>query len=282
MRQEAPEALVLALDAGTTGVRALLLDAAGGPRAEAYREVLPACPGPGLVEHDPEALYAATLDVLTTVLGAATPPHRVRGLGIAVQRGTAVVWEAPTGRAAHAALSWQDGRTAPRCAALLQEGVFVSPLAAATKIEWILDRVDPARAGVRAGRLRCGTVDAWLAWRLSAGQVSATDASNASCSGFYDLVGRGWNAAVLEALRVPETALPTIVDSIRDQLLTLPASTVVHTGHGDDTSIGAEAGDLDEQKRSVGTTATDKPSNCGALLACLRCTIAAASRAPVR
>src|SRR5437870_8148338 len=211
MRQEAAEALVVALDVGTSGVRAVLVDRSGAVRAQAYREVLPAHPAPGLVEHDPEALWRATLSVLGTVLAEA-PAERVRGLGLATQRGTALVWEAATGGAVAPALSWQDGRTAARCQALLAEGVFVSPLAAATKIEWILDRVDTDRAGVRSGRLRCGTVDAWLAWRLTAGRVFASDASNASCSGFYDLLTRSWSAAILEALRVPAAALPATVD----------------------------------------------------------------------
>ena len=203
---------VLALDVGTTGVRAVVLDASGVPRGETYREILPAHPAPGLVEHDPETLVRATLEVLTAAL-AQGPADRVRGLGIATQRGTAVVWDATTGEGVHAALSWQDQRTAPRCAALMEQGIFVSPLAAATKLEWILDRVDPDRAAVRAGRLRCGTVDAYLAWRLTDGRVSATDASNASCSGLYDLMGAGWNGAILDALRIPAVALPTIVDS---------------------------------------------------------------------
>src|SRR5438876_8275619 len=212
MRQEAAEAWVVALDVGTSGVRAVLVDATGTPRAEVYREVLPAYPAPGLVEHDPEALWRATLAVLGAVL-AGVRAERVRGLGIATQRGTALVWEAATGRAVAPGLSWQDGRTAARCNALMAQGVLVSPLAAATKIEWILDRVDADRAGVRSGRLRCGTVDAWLAGRLTAGRVFATDASNASCSGFYDLLTRNWSAAILEALRVPAPALPAIVDS---------------------------------------------------------------------
>jgi len=212
MRQGADEPLVLAVDEGTTGVRAVLLDASGSPRADAYREVLPDCPAPGRVEHDAEALVAATVDVLGRALAEA-PPARVRGLGIATQRGTAVVWEAATGRAVYPAISWQDQRAAARCAALMAEGMFISPLAAATKIEWILDRVDPDRSAVRAGRLRCGTVDAWLAWRLTNGRVSATDASNASCSGLYDLLAHGWSATILDALRIPAAALPAIVDS---------------------------------------------------------------------
>jgi glycerol kinase len=212
MRQGGNEPLVLALDLGTTGVRAVLVDAAGALRAAAYRETLPNCPGPGLVEHDTEALLTATLVVVGTVLGE-VPADRVRGLGIATQRGTAVVWDAATGRALHPALSWQDGRTAARCAALLGEGIFMSPLTAASKLEWILDRVDPDRAGVQAGRLRCGTLDAWLVWRLSGGRISATDASNASCSGLYDLLTGEWNAAVLDVLRIPAASLPTVVDS---------------------------------------------------------------------
>ena len=212
MRQGAAEPLVVALDEGTTGVRALLVDANGVPRAEAYREVLPDHPAPGLVEHDPEALLRSATDVLATVL-AGVPAEAVRGVGIATQRATAIVWETASGRAVGPALSWQDQRTAARCQALMAEGIFVSPLSAATKVEWILDRVDADRSAVRAGRLRCGTVDAWLAARLTGGRVFATDASNASCSGFYDFLSHGWSPAILEALRVPATALPAVVDS---------------------------------------------------------------------
>jgi glycerol kinase len=210
MRQEAD--LAAALDVGSTGVRALAVGADGLVRAQAYREVLPHCPAPGLVEHDPEALFDAVLGVLGRALATARPGE-LRGLGLTTQRGTAVVWDARSGRAVAPALSWQDGRTAARCRALAAEGIFVSPLAAASKIEWILDRVDPARRAVGTGRLRCGTLDAWLAWRLTGGQVHATDASNASCSGFYDFLAGGWNVTVAEALRVPLAALPPIVDS---------------------------------------------------------------------
>lgn len=203
---------MLALDLGTTGVRALIVDAAGECRAEAYREVLPSYPGPGLVEHDGEALFAATGAVLSEALRAA-PPGAVAGLGIATQRGTAVVWDASTGRTVHRMLSWQDGRTVARSNELASQGIFMSPLLAATKIEWILDRIDPRREALAAGRLRCGTVDTWLAWRLSGGRVWATDASNASCSGFFDPFSRDWGVGPMEALRVPAGALAPIVDS---------------------------------------------------------------------
>lgn len=204
--------LVLAIDVGTSGARALLVDDTGAAVARAHRETLPVCPDPGQVEHDLEALDDAVLDVVRAVL---TPvaAGRVRAVGLSVQRATAVVWDTATGRAAARALSWQDTRTTDRCAALMSEGLFVSPLMAASKIEWILDRVDPDRSGVRGGRLACGTLDAWLSWRLTGGRARVTDASHASCSGLWDFVARQWSASVTEALRIPIAALPTIVDS---------------------------------------------------------------------
>jgi len=134
-------------------------------------------------------------------------------VGMSCQRATAVVWEAATGRPVHRAISWQDHRTQARCEALMSEGILVSPLTAASKIEWILDRVDADRAGVGSGRLRCGTLDAWIVWRLSGGTVNATDGSHASCSGFHNLFTNEWATNITEALRVPTSSLPAIVDS---------------------------------------------------------------------
>jgi glycerol kinase len=204
--------LVLALDAGTTGVRALLVDERGRLVAERYRETLPTHPEPGLVEHDTETLWTALLAVARAALDGVAA-ERVRGLGLATQRGTAVVWERATGRAVHPAISWSDARAEARCTQLMAEGIFISPLMAASKIEWILDRVDADRAGVESGRLACGTLDAWLAARLSGGRVLATDPSNAVPSGFYNLVTRGWDDAVLAKLRIPRSAIPDIVDT---------------------------------------------------------------------
>ncbi len=212
MARGGTHALVVALDVGTTGVRALLIDEAGAVVAQTYRETLPACPAPGHVEHDLEALLAALLGVVRSV-AEGVGRDRIRGLGLTTQRATAVVWDAASGRPLGPGLSWQDTRTQARCQQLMGQGLMITPLMAASKIEWLLDRADPDRAGVRAGRVRCGTLDAWLAARLTAGGVHATDASNASCTGLYDLLGGGWNVAALEALRIPEAALPAIVDS---------------------------------------------------------------------
>lgn len=204
--------LVLALDVGTTGVRALLLDETGTVAAQAYREALPECPAPGQVEHDLEALERRLHDVAAAAVRD-VEPARIRGVGVAAQRSTAVVWDAASGRPLGPGLSWQDTRTQSRCQALMARGLMITPLMAASKIEWLLDRADPDRGAVRAGRLRCGTLDAWLTARLTGGAVQATDASNASCTGLYDLLGGGWNGTALEALRIPETAMPSIVDS---------------------------------------------------------------------
>src|SRR5262245_34098176 len=203
MARRGTQALVLALDIGTTGVRALLLDETGAIAAQAYRETLPAYPFPGHVEHDPEEILAAVLGVTRSVLDGKTADH-VRGIGLTTQRSTAVVWDADTGRPLGPGLSWQDTRTHERCRDLMAQGLMITPLMAASKLEWLLDRIDPDRAGARTGRVRCGTLDAWLAARLTAGGVQATDPSNASCTGLYDLFGGGWNAATLDALRIPQ------------------------------------------------------------------------------
>ena len=212
MTRGGTDALVLALDAGTTGVRALLLEETGAVAAQAYRETLPTYPAPGLVEHDLEAMVAAAFGVIARVTDGVAP-GRVRGVGLATQRSTAVVWDAASGRPLGPGLSWQDTRTQERCQTLMAQGLMITPLMAASKIEWLLDRADPDRAGVRAGRVRCGTLDAWLAARLTGGAVQASDASQASCTGLYDLLHGGWNPAALDALRIPEAALPSVVDS---------------------------------------------------------------------
>jgi glycerol kinase len=204
--------LVLSLDVGTTGARAFLLEDTGAVAGQAYRETLPACPAPGHVEHDLDEIFAAVSAVVRSVLSGVTP-GRVRGLGLTTQRSTAVVWDAASGQPLGPGLSWQDMRTQERCRELMAQGLMITPLMAASKLEWLLDRTDADRSGVRAGRIRCGTLDAWLAARLTAGRVQATDPSNASCTGLYDLFGGGWNAGPLEALRIPESALPAIVDS---------------------------------------------------------------------
>ena len=201
---------VLAIDAGTTGVRALIVDAAGRVAGLAYREIEVSCPHPGWVEADPLAIADGVLEVVARALAEADlAAADLAAVGIVSQRATTVVWERRSMRPVHPAIVWQDTRTAGRVQALAAEGVFASPMASLTKLEWILGHL-PKDA---SGDLCFGTVDTWLAARLSGGALHVTDSSNASCTGFYDPVADRWNAALVECLRVPVAMLPKIVSS---------------------------------------------------------------------
>jgi glycerol kinase len=182
-------AYVLAIDEGGTGVRAHLFDHEGHEVAASYAEIGLAYPRPGWVEHDPLALWERTLAVTqATLTKAGVGAGDVCALGIANQRASAVVWDADSGMPVYPAIGWQDLRTVARCEELGRRGHTVSPLHSATKLAWILDTVAGARARAAAGRLRFGTIDTWIAWRLSAGGTYVTDPSNASCTGLYDFL----------------------------------------------------------------------------------------------
>lgn len=218
---------VLAIDQGTTSTRALLFDEAARVVAAAQEPFPQHFPRPGEVEHDPEDLWATTVSTVRAVLDrAGCGAASVAALGIANQRETVLVWNRATGRPIHRALVWQDRRTAPECAALRDAGheAFVSertgllldPYFSATKIAWLLDRVEGARARAEAGGLAFGTVDTFLLWRLTGGRVHATDATNASRTSLYDLRTGDWDPDLLDLFRVPRRILPEILDSASD------------------------------------------------------------------
>jgi len=197
---------VLVVDVGTSGVRAAVVDREGRVGAVHHRQVLPESPAPGFVQFDAAALAAAALGVARSALDAGGP---VEGVGITNQRASTVVWDRATGEPVGPAIGWQDLRTVGSCLMLQGQGIRVAPNASATKVAALLDMFD-------AGRERdlCfGTVDSWLAWTLSAGQVHVTDATNAAVTGMVHSDASGWAPHVLEALRVPEAMLPAIVDS---------------------------------------------------------------------
>jgi glycerol kinase len=203
---------VLAIDEGGTGVRAYVFDRDGRRAGAAYAEIDLACPRPGWVEHDPETIWERTVGVTRSALAeAGVGAGRIAGLGVANQRSSVVAWDAASGRAVYPAIGWQDLRTAERCAELARRGYSISPLQSATKLAWILDTVPDARVCAAAGRLRFGTIDTWLTWRLSAGAAYVTDASNASCTGLYDFVANGWDEALLDTLGLPAASFPAIV-----------------------------------------------------------------------
>ena len=205
--------LVLAIDEGTTGVRAMVFDEHSALRGAAYEEITAAFPRSGWMEQDPLHIWAATQRVVADALAAAGVAARdLAAVGVAVQRATTIVWERATGLPLYPAISWQDTRTVTRVEELLAQGIFTNALCSATKLEWVL-RERGAAARAAAGELCFGTIDTWLLWQLSGGRVHATDHSNASCTGLYDFLGGGWDASVTGALAIPDAVLPRIVDS---------------------------------------------------------------------
>jgi glycerol kinase len=206
---------VIAIDAGTTGVRAFAVDDAGQPIASAYRELTQHFPRPGWVEHDPAEIWLLTLAVIDQVVQTIDRP--IAAIGVTNQRETVVVWDRRTGRALHRAIVWQDRRTASRCTELAphltdvraRTGLVLDPYFSATKIEWLLryGEFDPT------ADLAFGTVDAWLTWKLTGGEAFVTDASNASRTMLYDIVAQRWSGELTALFGVAATSLPTVVPS---------------------------------------------------------------------
>jgi glycerol kinase len=218
---------VLAVDQGTTSTRAVLFDGEARTLGFARRELPQHYPYPGLVEHDPEDIWRGTLETMREALQrAGIAAHEIGALGITNQRETVVIWERSSGAPIHPAIVWQDRRTAAVCTTLRAQGVeplvrertglLLDPYFSATKIAWILDHVPGARARAERGELACGTIDTFLLWRLSGGQVHATDATNASRTLLFNLHSQSWDEELLRLLRVPAPLLPEVRDSSGD------------------------------------------------------------------
>ncbi|MBS2021116.1 MAG: glycerol kinase, partial [Deltaproteobacteria bacterium] len=216
--------LVLALDQGTTSSRAILFDAGGQIRGSAQREFRQIFPKAGWVEHDPEEIWQSQIGCVSGALAQANAGiEDVAALGITNQRETTIVWDRKTGAPIHNAIVWQDRRTAEECDRLKAAGVLervrtktglvLDAYFSGTKIAWILDHVEGARARAEKGELAFGTVDTWLVWKLTQGAVHATDATNASRTLLYDLHTGTWDDELLGIFRVPRAMLPEIKDS---------------------------------------------------------------------
>jgi len=211
---------ILALDQGTTGSRALIIDQDGSILGHAYREFAQHFPQPGWVEHDAEDLFQSTLEAARDAL--AVSGARPVGIGISNQRETIVVWDRSTLRAVAPAIVWQDRRTAQRCRELKasgaeamvrsRTGLLLDPYFSATKLEWLL-RDPELRRRAERGELAAGTVDSWLVARLSGGAAHVTDHSNASRTLLYDIHERGWSEELLGLFSIPGEMLPQVVAS---------------------------------------------------------------------
>ena len=229
----APGPHILAIDQGTTSTRAIVFDGVGSPVAIAQRELQQIYPQPGWVEHDPEVIWQATLDVCRQVLATcATEGRNVAAIGITNQRETTVLWDRQTGKPVHNAIVWQDRRSAAACravadaghGALIAErtGLLPDPYFSASKLFWLLDTVNGARAQAEAGALAFGTIDSFLLWRLTGGAVHATDATNASRTMLFDIHRQVWDDDLLDLWRIPASLLPDVHDSASDFGATAP------------------------------------------------------------
>jgi glycerol kinase len=198
---------ILVIDVGTSGLRAGVVRPDGDVDALHHVRFPPSTPFPGLVEFDAAAMAVAVLDVARRSLDEAGP---VDAVGVTAQRASTVLWDATTGVPLGPGLGWQDLRTVLACiTARAEHGLGLAPNQTATKAQWLLDQHDPARSR----DLRVGTVDSWLCWVLTEGAVHATDHSNAAVTGLLRPDASGWDTQACDALRVPPSMLPAIVDT---------------------------------------------------------------------
>jgi glycerol kinase len=204
---------VMGIDAGTTGVRAMLFDEAGTVAGAAYREIVSTYPRPQWMEQDPAALWVSTREVMAEALSrAAASPADVAAIGITNQRSSIVAWDGPSGRPLSPMLLWQDTRTAERCLELQGQGLFITPMMGASKAEWILRNIPEAAEAAASGRLRLGTPNSFLAACLC-GDVHVSDHGNASATGLYSYFQNRWDETAVSALGLEERFLPRLVDS---------------------------------------------------------------------
>ena len=219
--------LLLAIDQGTTSSRAILFNPQGEITAVRQQELTLSYPQSGWVEQDPEALWQDTLKVCRDVLQA-TPSaiSDTVAMGITNQRETTIVWDKQSGEPIYNAIVWQDRRTAEVCDELIAQGkeagvtaktgLLLDPYFSATKIAWILDNVEGARARADAGQLLFGTIDTFLLWRLTEGKVHATDATNASRTLLLNIATVEWDDELLALFNIPRSLLPEVRDNVAD------------------------------------------------------------------
>ncbi len=215
---------ILALDQGTSSSRSIVFDSAGHIVAMAQREFRQIYPQPGWVEHNPDEIWSSQIATAHEALAkAGLTAADITSIGITNQRETTVVWNRRTGAPIYNAIVWQDRRGEPLCAQLRARGMaqtirhstglVIDAYFSATKIRWILDHVSGAHIAAAQGDLAFGTVDSWLMWKLTNGQLHATDVSNASRTMLFDIRHNDWDPELLKALHVPDSLLPKVFPS---------------------------------------------------------------------
>ncbi len=218
---------ILAIDQGTTSTRSIVFDGGGRILGLGQQEFRQHFPRSGWVEHDGEDIWRTVVDTIRFALSnAKLSAGDIAGIGITNQRETTLIWDRASGKPIHNAIVWQDRRTADLCDRLKAEGaeamvtektgLLLDPYFSATKIAWMLDHVEGARARAERGELAFGTVDSFLLWRLTGGATHATDATNAARTLLYDIAGGDWDDDLLALFRVPRALLPEVKDCAAD------------------------------------------------------------------
>jgi len=212
---------ILSLDQGTSSSKAIIFDERGEICATFQKEFTQLFPRQAWVEQNPLEIWSSMQKVMTQA-AAYVSDGEIMAIGIANQRETTIVWDAETGRPVCNAIVWQDRRTAARCDELKREGredmirqktgLIIDAYFSATKIQWILENVPGARKKAEAGRLRFGTVDAWLVWKLTEGKVHATDVTNASRTMLFNINTLSWDEELLDFFGIPASMMPEVKD----------------------------------------------------------------------
>jgi glycerol kinase len=215
------EKYILSFDQGTTSSRAIIFDKSGAIISMAQREFTQLYPKPGWVEHNAREIWSTQVSVATeAILNANLRPENIAAIGITNQRETTILWDKETGDPIYQAIVWQDRRTADYCNSLKESGadkvirektgLIVDAYFSATKIKWILDNVEGARQKATEGRLLFGTVDSWLIWNLTGGNVHVTDVTNASRTMLFNIHTLSWDEELLELFGIPPGLLPEV------------------------------------------------------------------------
>jgi glycerol kinase len=220
-------ACLLSIDQGTTSSRAMIFDRTGRVLGRTQKELPQIFPGDGWVEHDASQIWNDVVEVCRGALkDAGLRADQITSCGITNQRETTVLWDRNTGKPLHHAIVWQDRRTAEMCRSLRKDdteswlagktGLLLDPYFSATKLRWLLDEIPGARARAEQGELAFGTIDSWLLWRLTAGKVHATDASNASRTLLFNIHTQSWDDELLKFFSIPRALLPEVRDNVAD------------------------------------------------------------------
>jgi len=219
----ADKKFIISIDQGTTSSRSILFNANGKPVFSSQKEFTQYFPKSGWVEHDPEEIWTTTKKTLIDVVKKAKSlKGKVAAIGITNQRETTVLWDKKTGKAVYKAIVWQDRRTEDYCKKLRNQnketmifnrtGLLIDPYFSGTKIKWILDNVPVAKKLMKKNQLLFGTIDSFLIWRLTRGEVHATDATNASRTMIYNIVNNKWDDSILKLFKINKNILPKVKD----------------------------------------------------------------------